>query len=175
MQSRLLGQHNVNNLLAGIAVALELGLDLSLIQCTVPEIEPPEHRLQLLPATGGATIIDDAYNANPVGVKAALDVLAAFPARRRVLVTPGMVELGSIEAEENRRFGEHAAGVCDYVILVGPRRTAPIAAGLRTAGFPTERAIVVRGLAEATDALRSVVTTGDVVLFCNDLPDQYSE
>jgi UDP-N-acetylmuramoyl-tripeptide--D-alanyl-D-alanine ligase len=86
-----------------------------------------------------------------------------------------MVELGPLEAEENERFGALAAAVCDVVILVGPKHTLPIQRGLLGAGFPPERLIVVRSLAEATERLRGLVGAGDVVLFCNDLPDQYNE
>ncbi|MCS6801488.1 MAG: UDP-N-acetylmuramoyl-tripeptide--D-alanyl-D-alanine ligase [Chloroflexota bacterium] len=171
----LLGRHNALNLLAGIAVARELGVAPEAIVRAAAGITAPEHRLQLIPTPGGPTIIDDAYNANPVGVRAALEVLAEMPGGKKILVTPGMVELGPVEEEENRRFGEAAAAVCDLVILVGPRRTAPIQAGLRAAGFPEERLFVVRSLAEATDLLRLRAAPADIVLFCNDLPDQYNE
>jgi UDP-N-acetylmuramoyl-tripeptide--D-alanyl-D-alanine ligase len=175
VRSRLLGRHNVLNLLAGIAVARELGVSVEQVVAAVATLAPPEHRLQLISTPGGPTIIDDAYNANPAGVRAALEVLQEFPAGKRVLVTPGMVELGPLEAEENERFGALAAAVCDVVILVGPKRTLPIQRGLLGAGFPPERLIVVRSLAEATERLRGLVGAGDVVLFCNDLPDQYNE
>lgn len=174
-ESQLLGRHNVLNLLLGIAVGIELGLSNVALREAVKRVKTPDHRLQVINTPGGATIIDDAYNANPVGVAAALDVLAEFPSNLKVLVTPGMVELGSIEADENRRFGEHAAQVCDYVMLVGPKRTEPILSGLRSAGFPHDRAIVVNSLSDVTQRLATLVGAGDVVLFCNDLPDQYAE
>jgi UDP-N-acetylmuramoyl-tripeptide--D-alanyl-D-alanine ligase len=102
-------------------------------------------------------------------------VLEEFPARNKVLVTPGMIELGDIEAEENRKFGEEAAAVCSHVILVGPQRTKPIAEGLASAGFPAGQLTTVRNLDEATARLREILGPGDVVLFSNDLPDQYNE
>jgi UDP-N-acetylmuramoyl-tripeptide--D-alanyl-D-alanine ligase len=71
-------------------------------------------------------------------------------------------------------MGELAAGVCDYVILVGAERTAAVADGLRASGFPADCLSVVRDLDEATERLRTVVQAGDVVLFENDLPDTYS-
>jgi UDP-N-acetylmuramoyl-tripeptide--D-alanyl-D-alanine ligase len=171
----LLGRHNALNLLAGVAVARELGVTPEAIVRAAAGITAPEHRLQLIPTVGGPTIIDDAYNANPVGVQAALDVLAEMPGGQKILVTPGMVELGPVEEEENRRFGSAAAAVCDLVILVGPKRTAPIQAGLRAAGFPEERIRVVRALSEVPSLLRQHAGPNDVVLFCNDLPDQYNE
>jgi UDP-N-acetylmuramoyl-tripeptide--D-alanyl-D-alanine ligase len=172
--SPLLGRHNVSNVLAATAVALELGLSLAEIATAARHLAPVEHRLQLIHGQGGVTVIDDAYNSNPAGARAALAVLAEFPGRK-VLVTPGMVELGELEAERHAAFGREAAAVCDYVILIGRRRTAAIADGARDAGFPADRLFVVPSLKEATAQLGRLVSAGDVVLFENDLPDQYSE
>jgi len=170
----LLGRHNVANILAAATVALELGLSLEELAGAIAQLQPVPHRLQLIPGQGGVTVIDDAYNANPAGVRAALAVLAEFPGRK-FLVTPGLVELGPLEAERHAELGRAAAAVCDYIILVGRRRTAPIAAGARAAGFPAERLLTVASLQEATAQLGRLVAPGDVVLFENDLPDQYSE
>ncbi|HEY7356276.1 MAG TPA: UDP-N-acetylmuramoyl-tripeptide--D-alanyl-D-alanine ligase, partial [Ktedonobacterales bacterium] len=134
MRSTLLGKHNVSNIMAAVTAALLCGMSLEEIARAVEQVEPVEHRLQLIQGAGGVTVIDDAYNANPEGVRTALEVLAQFNDGRRVLVTPGMVELGPIEAEENYHFGQLAATSCDVVILVGRKRTEPIARGLREAG-----------------------------------------
>jgi UDP-N-acetylmuramoyl-tripeptide--D-alanyl-D-alanine ligase len=173
-RSPMLGRHNVANVLAATAVALELGLTLDEIAAAAERLEPVPHRLQLIPGSGGVTVIDDAYNSNPAGARAALAVLSEFPGRK-VLVTPGMVELGALEAERHAEFGRDAAAVCDYVILVGRQRTAAIAAGAQAAGFPPDRLFVVPDLKEATAQLGRLVAAGDVVLFENDLPDQYDE
>lgn len=175
MRSKLLGKHNVSNILAAVTAALECGMGLEEIAAAVERVEPVEHRLQLIAGVGGVTVIDDAYNANPEGVRTALEVLAQFSDGRRVLVTPGMVELGPIEAEENYRFGQLAASSCDVAILVGRRRTEPIVRGLRDAGFPEPQIFVVGSLNEATEKMKSLVVPGAVVLFANDLPDTYNE
>ena len=170
----LLGRHNVSNILAGVSVALQFGLSLDEIARSVATLRPVEHRLQLIDGASGVTVIDDAYNANPAGVRMALEVLADLPGRNKVLVTPGMVELGEREEEEHRRMGELAAGVCDYVILVGATRTRAIAEGLATAGFSPGRLVVVEDMDAATQELRKFIQAGDVVLFENDLPDTYT-
>jgi UDP-N-acetylmuramoyl-tripeptide--D-alanyl-D-alanine ligase len=175
IRSKLLGKHNVSNILAAVMAALLCGMKLDEIARAVEEVEPVEHRLQLIHGAGGVTVIDDAYNANPEGVKTALEVLAQFNDGKRVLVTPGMVELGPIEAEENYRFGQLAAASCDVAILVGRKRTEPIARGLREAGFPEQQLFVVGSLKEATEKMQSIVAPGAVVLFANDLPDTYNE
>ncbi len=174
-QTALLGRHNVENILAAVAVALELGLTLEEIADAVRELEPVEHRLQRIQGAGGVCVIDDAYNSNPTGARMALEALAALPGGHKVLITPGMVELGNREEEEHRRFGRLAAEACDYVILVGTARTRAIAAGLAEKAFPPDRLTVVETLTEATERLQSFVRSGDVVLFENDLPDTYSQ
>jgi UDP-N-acetylmuramoyl-tripeptide--D-alanyl-D-alanine ligase len=172
----LLGRHNLSNLLAAAAVGHLCGMGIEQIARGLRRIRPPEHRLQPIPNPGaGIVVIDDAYNSNPAGAEAALEVLRAHPAQRRILVTPGMVELGAQEPELNRRFGRQAAAACDRVILVGPERTRPIAAGLAEEGFDPEAITVVRDIGAATEVLRGLTRSGDVILFENDLPDMYAE
>jgi UDP-N-acetylmuramoyl-tripeptide--D-alanyl-D-alanine ligase len=176
VSSGLLGRHNVSNLLAAAAVGHLRGLSSAEIARGLAAVDPPEHRLQPIPnPRAGIVVIDDAYNSNPAGAEAALEVLHSHPAKRRILVTPGMVELGDQEAELNEAFGRQAAAVCDHVILVGPQRTQPIGRGLRAAGFSAEAITVVRDIAEVTTVLGRFTRAGDVVLFENDLPDMYSE
>lgn len=121
--------------------------------------------------TGGAgvSIIDDAFNANPVGAQCALRVIKAFPGRR-IIITPGMVELGGKEDEFNRTFGKQMADSVDIAILVGRKHTQPIVEGLKEAGFPQENTYVVGSLEESTTLLHSMMRAGDVVLYENDLP-----
>ena len=175
IQARLLGKHNVSNILAAMTVAMECGMTLEEIREAVAKVEPVPHRLQLTTGAGGVTIIDDSFNANPVGAKAALEALNEIGDAKKVLVTPGMIELGEREDEENRRLGELAADVCDLVILVGPIQTKPILDGLKTAGYPSQQIIVTRNLEEVKQHLATHLQAGDVVLFENDLPDSYNE
>ena len=175
VKAKLLGQHNVANLLAAAAAGLEMGLALDQIARALAKVQPPPHRLAPIVNSGaGVVVIDDAYNSNPEGAAAALEVLAAHPADRRLLVTPGMVELGDRQEAENRRFGERAAGVCDLIVLVGAEQTAPIRAGLESAGFAAGALHVVADAGEAQELLARTTRRGDVVLFENDLPDLYS-
>jgi UDP-N-acetylmuramoyl-tripeptide--D-alanyl-D-alanine ligase len=172
----LLGAHNVSNLLAAAAVGHVVGMPIDVIASGLATVEPPEHRLAPIPnPRAGIIVIDDAYNSNPAGAAAALEVLGGHPARRRILVTPGMVELGDEEEALNERFGRQAADVCDHVILVGPERTKPIGRGLRAAGFDDDAITVVRDIGGATQVLAGLTRAGDVILFENDLPDMYAE
>jgi UDP-N-acetylmuramoyl-tripeptide--D-alanyl-D-alanine ligase len=174
VRTRLLGRHNVANLLAAAAVGVALDLPLPVIARGLGRVEPPAHRLApIVNEAAGVVVIDDAYNSNPVGAAAALEVLAAHKADRRLLVTPGMVELGERETAENRRFGAQAAEVCDIVVLVGREQSRPIRDGLEDASFPASQIHVVGDAREAEALLARTTRPGDVVLFENDLPDLY--
>ena len=174
-KTKLLGQHNISNILAGAAIAKILGLSLEEIARGISKIESVEHRLQLIDPGTGVIVIDDAFNSNPDGAKAALDVLDSFKDKRKIIITPGMVELGEIEEEENEKFGENIAKTCNIAILVGKKRTNPIYKGIKKHEFNEENLYVVNSLDEASEILKSLTKVNDVVLFENDLPDTYNE
>jgi UDP-N-acetylmuramoyl-tripeptide--D-alanyl-D-alanine ligase len=169
----LLGRHQVLNVSAALATVHLLGLQLQPALDAVATLTAVEHRLQPLPTGNAITVIDDSYNANPVGVHNGLEVLAEMQAGARILVTPGLVELGTVEDAENRRYGEHAARVCDHVIVVEARPGRAFREGLRAGGLGEDRIHVVRSLEEATAVIGRVAAAGDAVLFANDLPDTY--
>ena len=172
--TRLLGELNIRNILLCASAALSLGLSMKQIARGISKIKPVEHRLQLVRHPGGLNVIDDAFNSNIRGAKQAFQVLKQFP-QKRIVVTPGMVELGGQEAEMNREFGAAMADCCDIAVLVGKKRSEAISAGLKEHGFPQEMIRVVGSLEEATQLIRKITGTGDTVLFENDLPDNYSE
>jgi UDP-N-acetylmuramoyl-tripeptide--D-alanyl-D-alanine ligase len=172
VRTRLLGRHSIGHVLAGVAVAVTLGRRLPELGEQIAGLDPVEHRLQLMDGGGGVTIIDDAYNSNPAGAAAALEVLESMPGRRKVVVSPGIVELGDIQFEANEVFGHDAARVADVLIVVARLNRAAITAGAARADGAVD-VITVDSLAEATDRLAGLLAPGDVVLFENDLPDQY--
>lgn len=171
VKTRLLGRHAVGHVLAAVAVSLAAGLRLLDLKEAVEALAPVPHRLQIIDGTGGITVIDDAYNSNPAGAQAALDVLSQMPGNKKVVVTPGMVELGDLQDEANHAFGRHAAEVADILIVVARLNRAALVSGAKSAGGC--KVIAVDSLNEATDHLRRELSSGDVVLFENDLPDQY--
>lgn len=172
--TKLLGAHNISNILLGCAIAKHLKLTNTQIQRGISMLQPVEHRLHLLTSAGGVTVIDDAFNSNPTGAGAALDVLSAFPGRR-IIVTPGMVELGAQEDEYNREFGRKMASCADVCVLIGKKHTLPIQEGLLEKGFAAEHIHTFASLTEATAWLRPYMQAGDFILYENDLPDNYSE
>lgn len=171
----LLGAHNVQNLVLAIALAHHEGLRLETIALAAKKIQPIEHRLELK-NRNGILIIDDAFNSNPVGAKNAVEILAQFASGKRIIITPGMVELGEKEDEENKILGNHIGKAnLDKVIFVGLKRSKPMVDGYLEAGGDTEKMNVVATLFEANALVYPTLQTGDVVLYENDLPDSYNE
>jgi UDP-N-acetylmuramoyl-tripeptide--D-alanyl-D-alanine ligase len=170
--TKLLGKLNVLNIVAGIKVAESMGMDLNEISAAVRTLESVEHRLELL-NKGNMTVIDDAFNSNPEGFEMALDVLKHIEGNNKILVTPGMIELGDKQYELNKEVGIKAAKACDYVVLVGEKQTRPIKDGLDEAGF--KKVYIAKSLNEAVNHVSSIASNGDVVLYENDLPDTFNE
>ena len=171
VQTTLLGRHAVGHVLAAVSVATVRGAPLRSLKRQVETLEPVEHRLQLIKGTGGVTVIDDAYNSNPEGATAALEVLESMPGRQKIVVTPGIIELGSLQREANESFGEEAGAVADHLIVVTRvNREAIVTGATRSDGA---NVVTVDTLQEAQEELQKVISAGDVVLFENDLPDHY--
>ena len=167
----LLGRHNILNIAGAASAAYNLGVSMKQISNAIASLEPVEHRLQLI--KGAVTVIDDAFNSNPAGAKAALEVLSAFSGRR-IIVTPGMVELGNEEAALNEEFGRQIAECADIAIIVGAINGENIRRGLLSAGFDEKSIVMATTFSEATAALPSYTEPGCVVLFENDLTDNYN-
>ncbi len=170
--TKLLGEHNVINITGAIAVSHELGIPLDKLKIPVRRLEGAPHRLQPI-VKGNTVIIDDAYNSNPNGAHMALKTLGMFKGVR-VLVTPGMVELGAQEDHYNYEFGREAAGSCDYIVLVGHRQTESIQRGVLDADFDREHFYVAEDLQDAMKYVYGILTNQKlIVLLENDLPDNY--
>lgn len=174
VQTKLLGRHNIQNLLLGAAVAREFDIRIETAALAASKMEPVEHRLNLK-HQNGLTVIDDAFNSNPVGAENALDVLSSFESGKKIIITPGMIELGEREDEMNENFGRQIAGSgVDVAILVGEKQTRAIHRGLQAENIGNKTQVyVVKSLFEANDLLKEVAGEGDVVLYENDLPDNY--
>ena len=156
-----LGRLSVHNALAGAAVGLAAGMAPEAIVAALAGGWSAPHRGQIVRA-GGVTIIDDAYNASPASVIAALDLLTGLDGRR-VAVLGAMRELGDASEAGHREVGAAAAAVCDLLVVVGPEAAA-IAAGARDAGLLPERLIEAADREDATGRLAPRLRHGDVVL-----------
>ena len=169
----LLGEHNVSNILLASKVALDLGLSLDEIANGISKLKTIPHRLEILKTQSPYTIIDNAYNSSVEGSSASLNVLSCFEGSKFV-ITPGLVELGSEQFNSNFEFGKNMAKVADYVLIDSPINYDAISSGLVFGGFDEKKIIQVANLNLAVEMLSKLAKQGDVVLFENDLPDNYS-
>ncbi len=172
-ETRLVGECNISNLIPAIAIALRLGMPVDKVRFAVSRVEQVEHRLNMKHTPGGITIIDDAFNSNPHGSRMALDVLRAMDSGKRIVITPGMIELGDRQREANEEFGRNMARSADVAVVVGAYNRDAILAGLRDGGMPDDRIHAVDTFAQAQNVLSSIARSGDTVLYENDLPDTF--
>lgn len=172
LSSKLLGEHNVLNIVGCTACALTLGVEREKVAVAVKRLESVPHRLSLAKGPG-FVIIDDAFNSNPSGSRAALDVLSGFDGCK-ILITPGMIELGELQDTLNYELGKYAAQVCDVIYLIGEKQTEAIKKGILDNLFPEEKLAVFARVEDAIIAAKSYPSGGrNVILIENDLPDNF--
>ena len=172
-ESILIGRANIYNILAGIALAHQLKMNIEDIERGVRGIKPTEHRLQMK-KLGKLNIIDDAYNSNPVGSKMAIEALSLMPGQK-VIVTPGMIELKDQEYKLNYEFGLQMSKVCDKIILVGHKQTKPIQDALKESKYKESNIYITDNVKEAFNIISKECKEDAYVLLENDLPDIFNE
>jgi UDP-N-acetylmuramoyl-tripeptide--D-alanyl-D-alanine ligase len=160
------------NVACAVGVAIALDTPAALIAKLLPTLPTPEHRQSVTASSKGVVIIDDSYNSNPAGAAAALDLLVrhSSPGRRRVVVTPGMVEMGRLQREANREFAASASKVATDFLVVGRTNRRALLEGAREGGAAVT---VVATREGATAWAREHLGPGDAILYENDLPDHY--
>jgi UDP-N-acetylmuramoyl-tripeptide--D-alanyl-D-alanine ligase len=166
----LLGRPALSNALGAFTMACALGAQPAFAVACMGNLPPVDNRL-VLDKGSRVSYLRDAYNSNPTGFEAALDVLKNLPAQRRILTTPGMIELGDMQYEENKRLATMAASVCDRIYVVGTTNRDAILAGLTEANFPRTKTIIADTRDEAFNTLAEQSAEGDLVLIENDLGD----
>lgn len=171
-KTKLLGLHSIENILMCAILANKLGVEASEIASVIEELEPTPHRLELTKAENGVLILDDSYNASPGGTEAAMKVLSLFEGQK-IVMTPGIVELGSFADEENFKFGVRMAKVADAVIIVNDINKAAISDGLLSQGFSEKNIYFAKTLQDAKEIYSGILKPGDILLIENDLPDNY--
>ncbi len=174
--TKLLGVPMLSNLVGAFAMACALGKDPDYVIAAIYNVEPANNRLNLR-KNGDGFILDDSYNSNPIGFASALEVLEALEGGRKILMTPGMVELGDIQAEENRQVALKAASICDLAIVVGDTNKEALVAGLKEGGLSDDKLMEFpnRDLALAYLTSKEHRQAKDLILIENDLPDLYED
>lgn len=173
-ETPLLGAANIENLTGALLVAKYVGITPSEAKYALATMPQVEHRLQLNHTSSGLTIIDDAYNSNPVGAEMALDVLSRIGENGRTfIITPGMIELGDLQEMKNRDFGRKIGETVNFAIIVGEYNRDAIVEGLKETDINPEHVMLASDFAEAQKLFLMHAKKGDVVLYENDLPDTF--
>ncbi|MEF2619981.1 MAG: UDP-N-acetylmuramoyl-tripeptide--D-alanyl-D-alanine ligase [Clostridia bacterium] len=172
-KTKLIGRHNIVNITGAIAVANYLEIPLDRLVPRVREFKSVEHRLQLI-SKGNLNIIDDAYNSNPVSSKSAIDTLSEFDGTK-IIVTPGLIELGGDEEKYNFEFGEYMCDVCDYIFLVNSTISKYVLNGINSKKYNNDKIFMVNSPQEAVMQITNFGLNDKItVLLENDLPDNYN-
>lgn len=172
LKTRLLGRCNINNIVNAAALGSIMGISDKDIISAVASLEPTPHRLQLIKAQQGMTIIDDSYNSNLVGAQEALNVLNLFEGRK-IVITPGIVELGSEQSSINFKLGAAIADAADYVIIMNGTNRNELLSGLISHNFNRENIFFAMTREQQKEVLKKLTVEGSVILFENDLPDNF--
>jgi UDP-N-acetylmuramoyl-tripeptide--D-alanyl-D-alanine ligase len=168
----LAGENHAINFAAAAGIAYQLGLPLKTIQERAQLMLPTEHRLEVKKA-GHLTIIDNSYNTNPTAARASLKLLKSTPGSQKIVITPGLVELGEQSEVENTLLGKEIAQVADIVIVVGEFAMTALKSGLKEAQFDMDNVHFLSSTSHALDFVYKNAQKDAVILIENDLPDQY--
>lgn len=169
----LLGEHNIQNILEAVALAYKLGVNVEQIKVALSKLRPVKHRLELVQLENGAVMLDDSFNSNILGAKSALDVLGKFKQKNKIVITPGLIELGNREMIENLKFGRDISKVATKVYIVNQINRKIIMKGLIDNGFDEKNIECVNTFNDAWTDVTQNLSKDDVILVENDLPDNY--
>jgi UDP-N-acetylmuramoyl-tripeptide--D-alanyl-D-alanine ligase len=160
------------NVACAVAVALSLGVPAEVVAARLASLPGAPHRRSVHTAASGAIVVDDTYNANPAGAQAALSLLATLGKQggKKVVVTPGMVELGPVQSRENANFAASAGAVATEMLVIGHTNARALVGGARAAGLSARP---MRNRVAAVAWVAAHLGPGDAVLYENDLPDHY--
>ena len=170
-KTKLLGKCNINNIVTASTLAYLLGITKEDLQSAIKLLEPSPHRLEMI-KNGNITIIDDSYNSNLTGASEALEVFSKFEGKK-IVVSPGIVEMGEKQSETNFKLGTMIADVADFFIIMNETNKNYLLSGAISHSFKRENIFFAQTRKKQKEILNLLITNGCVVLFMNDLPDNY--
>ncbi len=176
IETKVIGEHNIINIIAVVSFSLLMEIEVSDIQMAIKNLKQVEHRLELKKIDDKTFLIDDAYNSNPIGARNAVKLLLNFNDYKKIIITPGMVELGDKQYDENFDLGVSIAKYCDSAIIVGKTNKDALSDGIRSVSNDYESKIELKYFDDFKiayeDAMKSTFDK-KIILIENDLPDNY--
>ncbi|HPS28335.1 MAG TPA: Mur ligase family protein, partial [Candidatus Paceibacterota bacterium] len=172
-RTSLIGDYILGTLMGVIEIALKLGLSTAEIQRGFNRLQPVSHRLEPILTAQNVLIIDDSYNGNPAGAREAVKVLKRFSDRRKIYLTPGLVEMGKASEKIHHELGENLAEAADKVILIKNSVSEYIREGLLSKGFSEDNLTIYPSADSAHSDIKNILKPGDIIIFQNDWTDNY--
>lgn len=168
VKTRLLGRHNVENILAALLVCIYKNIDIKVALDSISKLSPIKHRLEFKYVNEKLSILDDAFNSNPNGIKEAINILSSFENKKRIIITPGLIDLGSVSDEVHFEVGKLISEKLDEVYIVGSLNKEMLLKGI-------DNKIKVVCVDNFIDAYNKTISNDEqkVVLIANDLPDKF--
>lgn len=173
VKTAFLGEYIKGVVQAASAIANYLHVGNTAVTSALSKLKPIPHRLEPIEGSSGVLVIDDSYNGNPNGVEEAIRVLGSYKNRRKIYITPGLVEAGESTEEIHKTIGKNLAKIANIVILIKNSVTPFIEQGLKENGFDEKNIVWFDDAHTAHANLNTIVRPHDVVLFQNDWPDNY--
>lgn len=168
----LIGVHHAYNFLAAAIVALDLGLTLTEIAQRANKLLPTPHRMEVT-NTGKYTLIDNSFNTNLESSKSSFELINSLTSTQKIIITPGLIELGSAAEKINKQFIEIGGKVADIVIIVGELNKRYLSEGLTETNFSKEKIFFASTTKSALILADQIAEKDSAILIENDLPDQY--
>ena len=176
LSTKIMGEHNILNIIAVVSFSLLMNIEKNDIQMAIKNLQQVEHRLELKKIDDRTLLIDDAYNSNPIGAKNAVKLLSNFNDYKKIIITPGMVELGDKQYEENFNLGVSIANCCDSAIIVGNVNKNAISEGIKNCCNELNKEIDIKFYDDFKVAYNEAMNSlydKKIILIENDLPDNY--
>ncbi len=170
-KTALLGKASIDNIVVAAAMANLLGESLFNIKSGIEKLKPTPHRLELIKGEV-VNVIDDSYNSNFDGFKEALSVLKSFSGKK-IVISPGIVELGKAQDSINYAAGQEVAKVADAFVIMNETNKKTLHGGAKAGGMKDEQIFFANTRNQQKEILKTLIHSGDVVLFENDLPDNF--
>lgn len=173
ISTKLLGRHNVENILAAILVALNKNISMEKIIKSIGLLKPIKNRLELQKVNSEFYVLNDAFNSNPVGIYEALNILNSFENMKKILITPGLIDLGVMMESFHEQLGEDLEKYCDEIYIVGSTNEKSIKIGLDRTNFNQKNYHKYDNFSEAYK-MASKDVSPKVILIANDLPEKFN-
>ncbi len=174
IETKLLGIHSVQNIMAAILVAQYKNIDMNTVIAAIKKLKPVKNRLEYKYVNSKLSIIDDAFNSNPEGIREAIKILGNYENKKRILITPGLIDLGSKTEEIHNELGAYLTDYVDEVYIVGQLNREAITKGIESTDFDLSNVYECDNFIDAYD-MAANQDIEKVILIANDLPDKFND